>query len=119
MQWLFVVIVPHNMQYNIAIIFVIAMLMPVPVGCVNVQLHIAAPNSIFYPDPGFKKIRSLVRIILSRLNNNQLFTEYGFEITFIEILELPNELQKAFCHTYLVEVKVNRGLTIAMVFYPN
>jgi hypothetical protein len=48
---------------------VIIMLMPDPIGGIDMDLHIPGPQGIPYPYPGIEKIRTCVRVMPPGIND--------------------------------------------------
>jgi hypothetical protein len=92
------IMTPYYMQYYIFIIAVPLVSMPVPVGTLDMKFNIACKGNIINFYAGFQEIRTLVGIILARLDNVQDRTVNGTQLTPVKILELPDKLEKAFSH---------------------
>jgi hypothetical protein len=93
------VVFPYHVQHDVVVITVKLMRMPEPVGSFYMQFNMPHPQGIFDPDLGFQEIGALVRIITTGMNDLEGIAIIQDQRLFIKILELPEVLQKPFCHS--------------------
>ena len=81
------------MQYHILIIFIAAVFMIFPIGCIDMQLDASGPGRRIDLYFGIAKIGPLVVIERAGMNDLQRFAFFSVQIAVIKILKLPDVLK--------------------------
>ena len=86
------------MQNAIVVCLVRMMVVPLPVGGMNVNLDIPGPECAIDSQHGIKKIGAAAGIMLTRFNHFDLLTVVCEKIIHFEETVLPDIMQECFSH---------------------
>jgi len=92
------VVLPDDVQDDIAIVGVSVMAVPLPVGRPDMQLHRATPAGGTDADPGIQEVRPLVAVQHAWGKHLYRLQIGGLQGRPVEVLALPDEMQEGFVH---------------------